>query len=109
MPIYTYQCRECDSEWDKFNTIKDRSRGGRCTDCGGVSDKLVTTFSNHTFRARFFEGIDSQPVFVESQKQLNAICKKNGCAVVKDDRKKQKAYYERHNMVEEGRRLYKGG
>jgi len=109
MPNYLYECRKCGAEWEKFNHIAERERGGQCGDCGGSSRKLITTFSNHTFRARYFEGIDSQPVFVESQKQLNAICKKNGCAVVKDDRKKQKAYYERHNMVEEGRRLYKGG
>jgi len=110
MPNYLYRCRKCETEWEKFNHIADRKRSGSCPGCGHRRGYIAPApFSNLTFRKRWFEGIDSQPVFVESQKQLNAICEKNGCAVVKDDRKKQKAYYERRGMIEEGKRLCKGG
>jgi len=108
LPNYSYGCRDCDRVWDKFNTIANRNRGGRC-DCGGMSEKRITGFANNTFRSRWFESIDSKPVYVESQSQLDTICKRTGCYIEKDDRKKQKAYYDRHGMVEEGKRLYQGG
>ena len=94
----------------KFNHIEHRKRSGSCPECGHRRGYIAPAlFSNLTFRKRWFDGIDSKPVYVESQKQLDGICKKNGCYIEKDDRKKQKAYYERRNMVAEGKRVCKTG
>jgi hypothetical protein len=107
MPTYVYRCPNCESEWEGYNCIANRYDGGDCADCGTEGELTVGMFNNGAFRARWFEGIDSQPVYVESQSQLNAICKKNNCEIIKDDRKKQKRYYEKHDMVEEGKRVCK--
>lgn len=109
MPTYLYRCGECGEEWEAFNYIPDRHRSGGCGKCGGGGEIIPTTFSNLTFRKRWFEGIHSQPVFVENQKQLTSICNKSKCHVVTDDRRKQKRYYEKRGMVEEGKRVCKRG
>lgn len=105
MPNYVYFCPACDEEWEKFNSVKDRHKGGKCKRCGKRGKIAITGFSNLTFRKRWFEGIASEPVYVESQAQLDRICKENKCYVEKDDRKKQRAYYEKHGMVGEGKRV----
>ena len=110
MPTYIYWCGACDAEWTKFNFIADRYESGPCPECHSEGGKIkIGLPSNHTFRKRWFEGIDSQPVFIESAKQLKSIEEKNKCYVVSDDRKKQKAYYERRGMVEEGKRVCERG
>lgn len=105
MPTYVYECEECGREWDEVHTIADRDECEPCAKCGGRGRKIISTFQNHAFRSRWLEGIDVEPVYVESKKQLDSICKKNDCILVKDDRKKQKAYYDRRDMVEEGKRV----
>lgn len=105
MPTYVYECGECGKEWDEVHTIADRNNCGVCAECGGTGVKIITPFHNHIFRSRWFEGISSEPVFVESQSQLNKICAENHCYIEKDDRKKQKAYYEKRDMVGEGKRV----
>jgi putative FmdB family regulatory protein len=109
MPDYLYECRECSRQWREVHKIADRNRPGPCPDCNGAGDKVFEAPNPNVFRARWFEGIDSQPVFVESESQLKSICEKNGCYVEKDDRRKQRQYYERRDMVDEGRRLYSLG
>lgn len=106
MPIYVYYCDGCKKEWERFNSVKDRKHGGDCEVCGRKGRIAITAIFNNTFKARWFEGIDAQPTYVTSEKQLSDICKKNDCYVEKDDRSKQRKYYEKRGMVEEGKRLY---
>ena len=105
MPTYVYECGECGEEWEEVHVIADRNNCGSCAECGGPGTKIITSFRNHTFRSRWFEGIDSEPVYVESQTQLDSICKKNNCYIEKDERRKQKSYYERRGMMSEGKRV----
>ena len=109
MPTYVYECGKCGEEWEEVHVIADRNNCGRCGVCDGEGKKIITGFSNHVFRSRWMEGISSEPVYIESHKQLNSLCKENNCYIEKDDRRKQKAYYESRGMVEEGKRLFKGG
>lgn len=107
VPTYVYWCEKCDVEWEQVCCVADREDSGPCPECGGGGKKIFTPFSNHAFRSRWIEGISSQPVYVESHKQLNKICEKSHCHIVSDDRRKQKRYYERRGMVEEGKRVCK--
>ena len=86
MPTYVYMCGECDREWEEVHTIADRDNCELCSSCGGEGRKIITPFSAKVFRKRWFEGVDSQPVYVESDKQLKKVCEKNKCHVVTDDR-----------------------
>ena len=104
-PSYLYRCGECDNERREAHLIADRDNFGPCPDCGSERERVFEVPQKHVFRARWFEGIDEKPVYVESESQLKRICKKNGCYVEKDDRRKQKNYYERRGMIDEYRRL----
>jgi len=105
MPSYLLRCGECNDERREAHLIADRDNFGSCPSCGSERERVFEVPQQHVFRARWIEGIDSQPVYVESESQLKGICEKNGCYLEKDDRQKQRQYYESRGMVGEGRRL----
>lgn len=43
MPLYDYQCRECDHRWDTFRPMQERSDPIECPACGVVGDHRAIT------------------------------------------------------------------
>ena len=45
MPVYTYRCRKCGSEFDLLVGVVAEEQKARCSKCGSTDlEKLLTTF-----------------------------------------------------------------
>ncbi len=45
MPVYTYRCRKCGSEFDLLVGVVAEEQKAKCTKCGGTDlERLLTTF-----------------------------------------------------------------
>ena len=45
MPIYEYQCEDCDSVFDELRKADDREKPISCPECGGKGRVLISGFA----------------------------------------------------------------
>lgn len=80
MPIYEYQCSECNERYEEFKKIDDRhfSHCPKCKSRGVL--KIASSIGKDWFRAHWNEDISTDgPIYIESKRQYKEECKKNGC------------------------------
>jgi putative FmdB family regulatory protein len=53
MPTYTYKCRRCGREFEKFQKITDPP-GARCPACKGAADRVITGGAGLLFKGGGF-------------------------------------------------------
>ena len=46
MPLYKYQCENCNNKFEKFKNMKDRKEDN-CPKCESKSRLIFTTFNGH--------------------------------------------------------------
>ena len=80
MPKYNYQCGKCGDVEEKYNTIADRKRGGKCKKCSNKREYVFRAIGCNVskFKPVDIENLDIEPVHVTSRSQLKEECKKRG-------------------------------
>ena len=77
MPFYDMKCVKCEYEdIDVFIRIPEIGHY-YCSECGGPTKVVFHPIALELFPAQWMEHIDNEPQYVESKKQLRAICDKN--------------------------------
>lgn len=77
MPIYQYQCPECNREWENLLSVADRGTE-RCRDCHALATQVFAAPAVHTWTPGYFYHLDTKPIYIESKEQLRDECKKRG-------------------------------
>jgi putative FmdB family regulatory protein len=68
MPIYTYKCKFCGREYEKFRSLSKRLVGHVC-DCGQIASFILSAKSKIRDLYPFIdEYMDAKPVQIESLK-----------------------------------------
>ena len=55
MPIYEYQCTECDNITEKIETFKSEIRTIMCPFCNGISNRILSLGSFHLKGSGWFK------------------------------------------------------
>ena len=55
MPIYEYQCTECDNITEKIETFKSEIRTIMCPICNGISNRILSLGSFHLKGSGWFK------------------------------------------------------
>jgi len=78
MPLYRYQCKACNHEFEKHRTIEERYNV-LCPECGGKEVEIIIKApSYHPFPEGWWEHLDVKPIYISSRRQLKEECKKRG-------------------------------
>ena len=78
MPLYDTKCNDCGLEEERLARYKAvEGNELRCSSCGGTVKILVRPSKFIPFQARWFEHFGPDPIYVESKKQLKALCKEH--------------------------------
>ena len=78
MPRYDFSCHGCGLEFEAHVPIEERDNV-QCPRCGNPTNRReVYPFAAHIWKPRWFEHIDTYPIYIESKKQLKEECKKRG-------------------------------
>lgn len=77
MPLYDYQCEECERVFQKFSTVEHRRRVKKCPECEGPARKLVSSARFNPFRAKRWIALQHEP-YVTSNTQLREELKVAG-------------------------------
>ncbi len=84
MPMYTQQCLKCGEIFDDFRPLSRYKDNPRCkiSTCDNETKRLINGGAAHTWKPRWFEHIDVEPIFIETKEQLKKECKKRNVASV---------------------------
>jgi len=79
MPIYEYECLECEKRFEELCNISER-HDVRCNKCGEKVRLLVSTsISRDWFRPHWNEHLDTtRSIYVGSKKEYKRLCKDKG-------------------------------
>jgi len=79
MPLYRYQCKECNHEFEEYRPI-DRRYDVLCPECGEGKIEIIIKkpASYHPFPEGWWEHLDVKPIYISSRRQLKDECKKRG-------------------------------
>ena len=77
MPLYQYQCLQCNYEEEARNRVDERA-DHLCSKCGSQSKIKFAPFNPIVFQEQVFEHLDVNPVRVSSRRQLKEECKRRG-------------------------------
>lgn len=76
MPTYSYKCKTCGKQQDKFNRIADHKNGPEC--CGAIMVQILTTAYVHgDFEPYVDHNIGPDPVVVKSKQHRRQLMKQN--------------------------------
>ena len=79
MPLYTYQCLNCDRTFEAFSTIDDR-KFSECAGCESIAELTIgRPAAVHDFALGWFEHLAHEPIYIKSRKQLKEECNRRGC------------------------------
>ncbi len=80
MPLYTYKCssKECNNVFEEFNTMPERATA-RCPICNSDALQHISAPAVHIFQASWWPDIASEPIYIESKRELKAACEKHDC------------------------------
>ena len=94
MPLYEFDCDGCGNVWEEYRKMSECSLPASCPICQGNGSMVFSVHSGKPFRCRVISHVGPEPVYVESQSQLDKLCKDNESVIVTDDRRKQRKYHE---------------
>ena len=91
MPIYTYRCKskKCRATGTAFRTIAERDRCPRCSQCKGMTEKIITPTMVSVFtpyRAVAFDKESGKRPLITSQDEHSAFLRRNGYEEVGNDK-----------------------
>ena len=76
MPVYSYKCDKCCTEWDNINKVAARA-DEVCRVCGRLATLILSIPGQHiSFRSGFFEHIAPDPIYINSKQKLKDECNK---------------------------------
>ncbi len=79
MPMYTYNCSNCDADFEEARTIAER-KTSTCPDCGQSANLTIgRPASVIPFQLGIFEHITHNPIYIGSKKELRENCNRYGC------------------------------
>ena len=78
MPVYNYQCPNCQDLQEVLKPIKEFDRPEFCPNCNGQMVRKLPTLAIHVFEPQWFEHIANEPIFIRSKRHLLEECKKHG-------------------------------
>jgi putative FmdB family regulatory protein len=89
MPLYDYQCKECDAEFELFTTLNRWNDTIPCAECGGVCERILTlghggialdtpSWLDDSVRAMVQDLDDPSVKPIETRQELNRYLKQNG-------------------------------
>ena len=74
MPLYEYE--HCGKRFEKFLPMVKSGEPQDCPICGKSSQKVISLPAVSTFKPRYYENIDVEPIWIESKRQLKEECAK---------------------------------
>lgn len=77
MPLYDYECQECDKVHEEFRSYEDRHTKSSCA-CGGALNMLPPGPSIHLFNPFELDVSPTESVRVETKNELKIACKRYG-------------------------------
>jgi len=77
MPLYNYMCPKCGSRRDAFRKITDRHQGPACCNTP-MEQKITGQYAIHGNVDFVTDDITGDPIRIESRKQHDQVCEKNG-------------------------------
>jgi len=72
MPLYVYQCDQCDSQLDRFYSVADRHTKLAC-ECGGPMKKIIARGHAHSDIDVTTDDIDGVPRHINSRRHLRDL------------------------------------
>lgn len=78
MPLYDYKCQDCGTVREVVKKLKDFDREEICEECSLPMRRLIIPPKLRLFRKGIYEDITTEPLYIDSMKQLKAECKKHG-------------------------------
>lgn len=79
MPLYEYECPDCEEITEDFRQISDRAQPMECK-CGGLAEKIISP----PYRDRAWENgitldhVELHPKHFRTRQELRSYCKKKG-------------------------------
>ena len=77
MPIYTYQCDDCQRPHDDFRNMDDRDTPGTCPDCGGNAPKVFNPGGARGMVREYDKPIEMYSVALGSKAEIREFQKRN--------------------------------
>lgn len=81
MPLYRFECQECEYEATFHSVPSKRPTRPKCDDCGKEMNRVYSRGSlqaQANTRDYVTEDITGEPVRIQSRKQEDALCAENG-------------------------------
>lgn len=80
MPLYEYQCRECNKTWESYSTLPHTIMNETCQKCGGIGDRLYSLANVKVFPVFTTRNIlpGGEPVTVTGSGQLRQLEAEHG-------------------------------
>jgi putative FmdB family regulatory protein len=78
MPVYDWSCQNCGEVKDVFAHMDDTQT--TCPKCGALMDRLFSPPSAYHMDIEPYweENLGGEPVYVESRRHLNQLCRERG-------------------------------
>lgn len=89
MPIYTYRCPSCKATGTAYRTIAERNRCPNCTQCGTLTEKILTPPMVSVFQPYRSVAADKETgelPFIRSKAEHEAFLRRNGYEEVGNDK-----------------------
>jgi putative FmdB family regulatory protein len=89
VPMYTYRCGACHAKGTAFRSIAERDRAPKCTQCGGATEKIITSTMVSVFtpyRAVAEDKETGKRPVIRSKAEHQAFLRRNGYEEVGNDR-----------------------
>ena len=79
MPLYDYECFNCEFVFEDFKPIETRENSG-CPKCYGHAKQIMSATKLEIFKPFIHEdlSLDMKPVLVKSKEHYRRLCKENG-------------------------------
>lgn len=82
MPIYTYQCLDCEALTDAYKKIDERNDCPICA-CGGQTKKIISNYFAISDLDPYLDmNIGSEPTWVKSKQHRKQLMKENGVSEI---------------------------
>jgi putative FmdB family regulatory protein len=76
MPLYDFDCTQCNTRKEMFVNYEDRNDQS-CDDCDTLLERQIPTPSVQVFKGGWYEHIASEPIYCETRSELSDACKRN--------------------------------
>lgn len=75
MPIYGYECKNCDTTFEHYRSVREYRSPADCPICGHPADRTVSMVRRDSWRPIFLEHTSLEGNFFETKKELKTFLK----------------------------------